>query len=135
MSLAVLLGFNRTDREFAGRHRPGLLAGTTNVPERALPALHRHFDGGGTAATVWTCQSEFRFGFRMHESLAPEEKNGDDKTVTTFNGRGSSTLAYEPFIAPSMRCSRAAVTPRYKQSLRDLRPYGAAAVVAVPSSG
>jgi len=69
MSLTTLLDLNRGEREFAGRYRPGLLAGATNVSERALPAVHRDFDGGGTAPTVGTCQSEFGFGFRMHGSL------------------------------------------------------------------
>ena len=51
------------------RDRPSLLAGATDVFDRALPALPRHFDRDGASATVGTWQSEFTFGFRMHGSL------------------------------------------------------------------
>ena len=63
-----LLGVNRAKRKFVARDCPGLLASTTDVFERAFPALHRHFDGGGASATVGTRQSEFAFAWR-HGSL------------------------------------------------------------------
>lgn len=48
---------------------PGLLTGAADIFERALSAVHRHFNGDGCSATVRTSQSEFIFGVRMHGSL------------------------------------------------------------------
>ena len=51
------------------RDCPGLLTGATNIFERALSALNRHFDRDGVSATVGAWEAEFTFGFRMHGAL------------------------------------------------------------------